>query len=221
MAQLEKILLPSYTRMEERLNVGTHAAGVLLGILILRDGLAVLHGRGDTFAYTGLWIYGLSMILLYLMSSVYHALPAGNAKKIMRIVDHCTIYLLIAGTYTPILLGAMRLRHPGLAWGGLVCEWGLGVLAAVFTAVDLKKYSRLSMACYIAMGWFALAALKATIEAVTLRGFWWLLAGGIAYTVGAVLYGIGKKRRYIHSVFHVFVLLGSILQAVCILHFSL
>ncbi len=221
MAQLEKTLLPSYTRTEERLNVGTHAAGVLLGILILRDGLAVLHGRGDTFAYTGLWIYGLSMILLYLMSSVYHALPAGNAKKIMRIVDHCTIYLLIAGTYTPILLGAMRLRHPGLAWGGLVCEWGLGVLAAVFTAIDLKKYSRLSMACYIAMGWFALAALKATIEAVTLRGFWWLLSGGIAYTVGAVLYGIGKKRRYIHSVFHVFVLLGSILQAVCILNFSL
>ena len=219
--RLEKVTLPQYTRGEERLNVCSHLVGVVLGICILRDSLALSHRGGDPFAVAASWIYGLSMILLYAMSSLYHALPSGNARKLMRIVDHCTIYLLIAGTYTPILSAAVRPLHPRLARAVLGSEWGLGLLSAVFTAIDLKKYSRLSMACYIAMGWLVLVALRATIEAVTLTGFWWLLAGGVAYTLGAVLYGAGKKRRWFHGVFHIFVLLGSILQAVCILRYAL
>lgn len=217
--RLDKIQLPQYTRGEERLNVGTHVVGAVLGVFILVKCLALAKTRGDVFCVAGSWIYGLSMILLYAISSAYHALPAGRFKKAMRIVDHCTIYLLIAGTYTPILLAAVRPLYPRLAWTVLGCEWGLGLLAAVFTAIDLKKYSRLSMACYIGMGWMVVVALKATIEAITLSGFWWLLAGGIAYTVGAVLYGVGKKRRWFHGIFHIFVLLGSILQAVCILRY--
>ena len=139
----------------------------------------------------------------------------------MQVIDHCTIYLLIAGTYTPILLVSIRPVYPALAWTIFGLEWGLGAAAAALTAIDLKKYSRVSMACYIAMGWLIVLAIGPTVRTVGRAGFLWLLAGGIAYTVGAVLYGIGKKRRYFHSVFHIFVLLGSVLQAVCILFFVL
>ena len=162
-------------------------------------------------------VYGAAMIWLYTMSSVYHGLPAGRGKKVMQVIDHCTIYALIAGTYTPILLCAIRPAHPVLAWTVFGCEWGFALLAAALTAIDLKKYSKFSMICYIAMGWFIILAIRPTIEAVTWSGFGWLLAGGVAYTVGAALYGKGKKRRGFHSVFHIFVVLGSVLQAVCIL----
>lgn len=211
--------LPAYSRGEELMNTLTHVAGAALGLAITVYGL--IRARGDPWSVVGCAVYGASMILLYTVSSLYHGLPVGNAKRVMRIIDHCTIYALIAGSYTPILLTAVRPVYPGLAWTILVSEWGLGALAAVLTAIDLKKYSRLSMVCYIAMGWLIVLAVKPTIETVTLRGFWWLLAGGLAYTVGAALYVTGKRRPYFHSVFHVFVVLGSALQAVCILFYVL
>ena len=213
--------LPAYTQDEERMNTLTHVIGAFMAVGILFYGLRVAESHQKPMAIGSCWIYGLSMILLYTVSSVYHGLPAGNAKRIMRVVDHCTIYLLIAGSYTPILLTAVRPSHPVLAWTVFAAEWGIGLLAAFFTAVDMKKYSRLSMTCYILMGWLVVAALKPTIEAITWKGFAWLLAGGISYTVGAVLYKLGKKRRYFHAVFHVFVVLGSLLQAVCILKYVL
>ena len=213
--------LPAYTQDEERMNTLTHVIGALMAFGILLYGLKTAAAHQKPMAIGSCWIYGLSMILLYTVSSVYHGLPAGNAKRIMRVVDHCTIYLLIAGSYTPILLTAVRPSHPVLAWTVFAAEWGIGLLAAFFTALDMKKYSRLSMTCYILMGWLVVAALKPTIEAITWKGFAWLLAGGISYTVGAVLYKLGKKRRYFHAVFHVFVVLGSLLQAVCILKYVL
>lgn len=213
--------LPVYSRGEERLNTLTHILGGVMGLAILVRGLMTASEHQNPWAVVGCAIYGASMILLYAVSSLYHGLPAGKAKRLLRIFDHCTIYALIAGTYTPILLAAVRPIHPALAWTILGCEWGLGLLAAVLTAIDLKKYSKLSMACYIGMGWIVVVALKPTLEAVTLPGFLWLLAGGVAYTVGAVLYVKGKKRKWFHTVFHVFVVLGSALQAVCILNYVL
>ena len=130
----------------------------------------------------------------------------------MQVMDHCTIYFLIGGTYTPILLSSIRKVSAPWAWTIFGIVWGFAALATVFTAIDLKKYSKLSMACYIGMGWCIVIAAKITIEALSLPAFLWILAGGIAYTIGAVLYGLGRKRRYIHSVFHIFVLLGSIIQ---------
>ncbi len=215
---LEERELPAYSRGEESLNTLTHIMGGVMGVVILICGLNIAIGHENPWAIVGCAIYGASMILLYTVSSLYHGLPAGRAKRLLRIFDHCTIYALIAGTYTPILLAAVRPMHPTLAWTVLGCEWGLGLLAAALTAIDLKKYSKLSMACYIGMGWIVVAALKPTLEAVTLPGFLWLLAGGVAYTVGAVLYVRGKKRKWLHSVFHVFVVLGSALQAVCVLN---
>ena len=216
---IREIDLPAYTENEERLNTFTHGLGAVLAAGVLALGLVMAERGGKGLAVPGCWIYGLSMLLLYAVSTVYHALPAGDAKRVMRVVDHCTIYLLIAGSYTPILLTAVRPRYPAFAWITFAAEWGLGLLAAFFTALDMKRYSRLSMACYIGMGWLVVAVLKPTVEAVSWSGFAWLLAGGICYTLGAVLYKIGKKKRYFHAVFHVFVVLASILQAVCILKY--
>lgn len=209
--------LPNYSRQNEIANMSTHIVGGAIGliILVLSVFLSALHK--NPWAVTGSIIYGISMVALYTVSSVYHGLKPGYAKKVMQVVDHCTIYLLIAGTYTPILLTSIRPLYPEIAWSILAAEWILAAIAAFFTAVDHNHYKKLSMACYIGMGWLIVLALKPTLEAVGLPGFMLLLLGGIAYTVGAVLYGMGKKRPIFHTVFHLFVNLGSILQALCIL----
>ena len=213
--------LPDYTRGEEIMNMVSHIVGGAIGIAVLVFGVLFSAQKRSVWGIVSVSVYGAAMIWLYTMSSIYHGLRPGRGKKVMQVLDHCTIYALIAGTYTPILLVAIRPEYPALAWTLFGCEWGLGAAAAAMTAIDLKKYGKASMACYVAMGWLIVLALRPTIETVGLTGFLWLLAGGLAYTVGAVLYGIGKKKRYFHSVFHLFVLLGSLLQAVCILFYVL
>ena len=213
--------LPDYTRGEEITNMVTHIVGAALSLLILIGGIILSAYHRNPWAIVSSCVYGLTMLWLYTMSSVYHGLRDNTGKRVLQVLDHCTIYALIAGTYTPILLVSIRPAYPALAWTIFGCEWGLGLAAAAMTAIDLKKYARLSMLCYIAMGWLIVLALSPTLETVGTAGFLWLLAGGLAYTVGAVLDGIGKKRRYFHSVFHICVLLGSLLQAVCILFYVL
>ena len=161
------------------------------------------------------------MIALYTMSSVYHGLHPGMAKKVMQVIDHCTIYFLIAGTYTPIMLSAFVPRYPVIGWGLLTVQWGLCILAATLTAIDLKIYRVFSMICYIVMGWGIILFLPKTIALLTRQGFLLLLSGGIAYTIGAVLYGIGVKKRWMHSVFHIFVVIGSFLQFLSIAFYVL
>ncbi|HJJ78063.1 MAG TPA: hemolysin III family protein, partial [Methanocorpusculum sp.] len=164
-------------------------------------------------------IYGSSLILLYTISSIYHGLPVSTGKKVFQILDHCTIYFLIAGSYMPVVLCAIREVSPVRAWILFGIIWGLVALATTLTAIDLKKYSKFSMGCYIGLGWSILLAVDIFITAVPVPGIILLLLGGIAYTVGAVIYGIGKKtgKRYVHSVFHLFVILGSVLQFFSIL----
>ena len=217
-------LLPDYTRGEEITNMVTHIVGAAFGVVALVLCVVFAAKRGRAFRVVGGAIYGASLILLYTMSSVYHGLRPGMGKKVLQVLDHCTIYFLIAGTYTPILFGPLREQSPGIAWTVFGLVWGISAFATVFTAIDHNKYGILSMICYIGIGWTILFFLKPTIRAMTWKGFALLLAGGIAYTVGAVLYGIGGKKgkRYMHSAFHVFVLIGSALQfwavfAYCIL----
>ena len=154
---------------------------------------------------------------------IYHGIKPATAKKVMQVIDHCTIFLLIAGTYTPISLVALRRENTALGWVifGIVC--GFSALGITLNAIDLKKYTVFSMICYIGLGWCIVLPLKTAVRAIGAPGFWWLLAGGISYTVGSILYGIaGKKVHcYMHSVFHIFVVLGSILQFVCILFYIL
>ncbi len=204
--------LPAYTKGEEIFNMVTHIVGGGFGVLALVFLVIYSALTADVWAVVSSSIYGGALVLLYTMSSVYHGLERGTGKKVLQVLDHCTIYFLIAGTYTPILLSAMRPKYPVLAWIVFGVEWGLSALAVTLTAIDLKKYSVFSMICYIGMGWCIIMAVKPTIEVLTVPGFLWILAGGISYTLGAVFFGIGKKIRYMHSVFHIFVVFGSVLQ---------
>ncbi len=205
-------MLPTYTRGEELLNMITHIVGGVLGMVALLMCVIRSALKGDAWGITASVIYGLSLIALYTVSSVYHGVRPSLGKKVMQIIDHCTIYFLIAGSYTVVVLSGLRPVHPEIAWGLFGFVWALTVLAVVLTAIDLKKYNGFSMACYVGMGWCVLPFWRQTVEALTLPGFLFLLAGGIAYTIGAVLYGLGKTRKWMHGVFHIFVVVGSILQ---------
>lgn len=219
--KLRNRLLPDYTRSEEAMNMVTHIVGGGLGVIAL--GLCMFQAlrHGDGFALMGAVVYGCSMILLYTLSSIYHGLMPSTGKKVLQVLDHCTIYVLIAGTYTPIALCALRQANPVLGWGMLAFQWALAALAVTLTAIDLKKYNVFSMICYIGMGWAILPFIKIARQSIGQTGFSFLLWGGIAYTIGAVLYGIGSKKRWFHSVFHIFVVLGSFLQLLCVAFFVL
>lgn len=213
--------LPTYSTGEERMNMVSHIVGGGLGViaLIFCTTKAALHQ--NTWGVVSSVIYGLSLICLYTMSSVYHGLRPGMAKKVMQVIDHCTIYFLISGSYTPFALSAIRSVNPTLGWGIFIFEWALTALAVTLTAIDLKKYSVFSMACYIGMGWAIIPFAGTVIETVTFTGFLLTLLGGVAYTIGAVLYGAGKRKKWMHSVFHIFVVLGSLLQFIAIFCYAL
>ena len=216
---LKNRVLPNYTKGEEIFNMVTHIVGGAFGIIALVFGVILSAQTKDAWKIVSVSIYGVTLVTMYTVSSVYHGLNFNTAKKVMQVIDHCDIYFLIAGTYTPILLCSIRPNNPAIAWTIFGVEWGLTALAATLNAIDLKKFSTLSMTCYIGMGWCIVAVIKPTIDYLTVAGFWWLLWGGIAYTIGAVLYGVGKKIHYMHSVFHIFVVIGSVLQYVAIINY--
>ncbi len=211
---LAERVLPNYTKGEEIANMTTHIVGGGFGVLILFAAVLISAFKNDVWGVVGSFIYGISVIALYTVSSVYHGLKPSLGKKVMQIIDHCTIYLLIVGTYTPILLVAMRPQYPLTAWLVLAGEWLLAAIAATFTAIDHNKYKRLSMVFYLLMGWLIVFAAKPTFAVLGVEGVSWILAGGISYTVGAILYALGSKKPILHTVFHVFVVIGTLLQAV-------
>lgn len=213
--------LPDYTRGEELFNMISHIVGGALGIAALV--LCVIRSalRHNGYGLAGSIVFGLSMILLYTMSSIYHGLHDGMGKRVLQVLDHCTIYVLIAGTYTPLLLSAMRPIDPVSSWALLAVVWGLAAIAITLTAIDLHRFRVLSMALYIGMGWTIVFRLPLLMQAVGPVGFELILAGGLCYTIGAILYGVGKKKRYMHSVFHLFVIAGSVCHTLAILLFAL
>ena len=212
--------LPDYTRANEIANMITHIVGGVIGLvaLVMCVAFAALHH--NIYGIVCSAIYGVCMIALYCVSSVYHGLPAGMGKKVMQVIDHCTIYFLIAGTYTVMALSAIRPAYPRLGWGLFAFEWVMAAIATTLTAIDLKVYSVLSMICYIGMGWAIIPFAGIVLEVLTLPGFLLLLLGGISYTIGAVLYGLGRTRKWMHSVFHIFVDLGSFLQFLSVLMYA-
>ena len=219
--KLSDRVLPNYSRGEELMNTVTHIVGGALGVAALTLCVVFAALRQNVYGVVGSAIYGASLIALYTVSSVYHGLKPGMGKKIMQIVDHCTIYFLIAGTYTVIVLSAIRPRYPVLGWGLFAFEWAMAALATTLTAIDLKKYNVISMICYIGLGWAIIPFARQALEVLTLPGFLFLLLGGIAYTIGAVLYGIGSRKKWMHSVFHIFVVLGSVLQFFAVLLYAI
>ena len=214
--------LPDYTKGEEIMNMVSHIVGSVAGVVALTLGIVIAVWFGDGFSIAGALVYGISMILLYTFSSVYHGLSKHLlAKKVMQIIDHCSIFILIAGTYTPIVLCAVRRFSPVLGWVIFGVVWAAATVGIVLNSIDIKRYKKFSAACYLLMGWciaFAYPALGYLLS----RGGWGLLvAGGLAYTVGACFYYFFKKTRYMHSVFHLFVLAGSITHMLYILLYIL
>lgn len=213
--------LPDYTRGEEIFNMVTHIVGGGLAVVILVACVTVAAIHKNIAGVITSIVYGLSMIMLYTMSSVYHGVPRSYAKKVLQVIDHCTVYFLIVGTYTPIAVCALTKvsKAVGLTVFGVV--WALAAVAITLTAIDLRKFRVFSMICYIGMGWCIIFAVVTTYRALGLVGFILLVAGGVLYTFGAILYGLGVKRRYMHSVFHIFVILGSLAHFFCIIFYVL
>lgn len=214
-------ILPTYSGGEETMNMVTHIVGGGIGIFALIGCLIKVIAQGSLVGIVSVLVYCISMICVYTVSSVYHGLRPGTGKKVMQILDHCAIYLLIAGTYTPISLIAIAPAYPAIGYGLTIFQWVMTALAITLTAIDLKKYKVFSMVCYICTGWAVLPFMAQTREVLTQPGFLLLLWGGIAYTLGAILFGIGSRLKWFHSVFHIFVVLGSLLQLICIYFYVL
>lgn len=213
--------LPTYSAGEEIMNTVTHIVGGAMGIAALCLCVTFAAFRNNVYGIVCSAIFGFCMIALYSVSSVYHGLKPSMGKKVMQVIDHCTIYFLICGTYTVIALSAIRPVYPKLGWWLFAFEWSMAILAAVLTAIDLRRYRVFSMICYIGMGWAIIPFAKIVLEVLHLPGFLLLLSGGIAYTIGAVLYGIGSKKKWMHSVFHIFVDIGSLLHVLCVLLYAI
>lgn len=207
---LRERLFPDYTHREEMMNMLSHAVGVVCAIVMMV--IAVRASSGDPLKVACSIIYVATVLAAMLFSSIYHGLPKGMSKQVFRVIDHCDIFFTIAGTYTPITLIGIVPINPAMGWTIFAIEWGLAIIGATLNAIDLKRYSKFSMACYLGMGWCVIISLRDTILAMTLEGFLWIIGGGVAFTIGAVLYLIGKKKRYRHFIFHVFVLIGIVTQ---------
>lgn len=218
--KLKDRILPNYTKGEEITNMVTHIVGGALGIVALV--LCVIKAALNSNAYgvVSCSIFGFTMILLYTMSSIYHGLKSDlMAKRVFQIIDHCSIFLLIAGTYTPIVLCSIRSQSLALGWSVFGIIWGLTVIGIVLNAIDIRAFSKISLVGYLIMGWLVIFTIDKVAYAVGVGGMTFLAIGGIAYTVGAVLYAIGKKKKYMHSIFHVFTVVGSLMHFFCILFY--
>ena len=199
--------IPKYTLGEELVNSISHGLGAGLAIAALV--LLIIKASSAIGVVTGV-IYASIMIILYIVSCIYHAFsPKLKGKKVFRVLDHCNVLLMVAGTYTPICLSMLG---GTLGWTVFGIVWGVTVLAVVFNCINIEKYKKLCLACNLLLGWAALLIIKPLINACPLNGLFLLVGGGVVYSIGAILYGIGKKKRYIHSLFHFFVIGASILH---------
>ena len=210
--------LPTYTKGEEIFNMVSHIVGATMGVVatVLCVIFAAIHN--NVYGVISSAIFGFTLIILYTMSSIYHGLnPNLKAKKVFQVIDHCSIFLLIAGSYTPFALCTLREYHAVTGWTIFGIIWILAILGVILNSIDLKRYKVFSMICYLVMGWCIIVRIGLLPQLLTWTGFSLLLAGGIAYTIGAVLYGIGKKRKWMHSIFHIACVVGSLLQFLCVL----
>jgi len=201
-----------YSPLEERTNVISHAVGFILGIvgLVLMVVRASLYG--NAWHIVGVSIFGASLVCLYAASTIYHSSKDPKIRARLRVVDHATIYVLIAGTYTPFTLITLN------GWVGWVIfgiTWGMALTGIILKLFFTGRYNLLSTLMYVFMGWIVIFAIKPLINNLSADGLFWLMAGGVAYTVGAILYGI-KKIRFNHAIFHLFVLLGSLCHFLCV-----
>lgn len=202
---------------EEIANSISHGLGLLAALAAFPVLVIVTHQRGGALEIVAASVFASSMVIMYLASTLYHALPTSRAKRVFQILDHSAIYLLIAGTYTPFTLGVLR-----GTWGwtlfGLI--WALAVLGIVFKIIFSTNYPRTSTWFYLAMGWLIVLAAKITWTLVPGWGIFWLAAGGVAYTVGTLFYAFGERIPYFHFIWHLFVITGTVCHFIAVLHYS-
>ena len=211
----KKGFLSFYTKGEEIFNAVSHIVGGAMGLAFWIV-LAVL-AVPDAMALAGVSLFGFGVVVLYTMSALYHFLPDGRAKGVFRIFDHCTIYLLIAGTYSPFCLIALGGTTAG--WIVFAVQWACALAGITMNAIAMnnKVVKGISMALYFVEGWMALVLFPLLLETMSLAAILFLLGGGIAYTAGIVFFALGRKVRWFHSVWHLFDLAGTALQFVSIL----
>jgi len=191
----------------------THGLGVLLGIAGLVVLVVLAARRGHAVHVVSCSVYGATLILLYLVSTLYHALRQGRAKDLFQILDHSAIFILIAGTYTPFTL--VNLRGPW-GWSLFGTVWGLALVGIFFKILSKRRFSTLSIGIYVAMGWLVIVAVKPLFASLPIRGIGWILAGGLCYTGGLYFYAKGRIRFY-HAIWHVAVLAGSAFHYVAVM----
>ena len=216
--KLKDRVLPTYTKGEEIFNMTSHIIGAVLGVVATVLCVIFAAINKNVYGIVSGSIYGVTMIVLYTMSSIYHGLsPKRESKKVFQILDHCSIFLLIAGSYTPFALCSIRENDPVVGWTIFGIIWGFAILGITLNSIDIKRFKVFSMICYLAMGWCIILKASLLPKVLGMNGLILLVAGGIAYTLGAIIYGFGKKYKYMHSIFHLFILIGSLLQFLCIL----
>jgi hemolysin III len=209
--------LHPYSQTEEILHAASHGAGAILSVLALVWMLDISVSMADPWRIVASSVYGGSLISLFISSTVYHTLHASPRKYLYKLVDHCAIYLLIAGTATPFLLVAMQ---TDIRWWLLVAIWTLAV-AGILAKVWLRhRYPRLSLISYLLMGWMMVIALPQLIDAMGAGGIAWLVAGGVSYTVGAIFY-VAKRLYFHHVIWHCFVLIGATCHFLAVLWYVL
>lgn len=202
-----KVTIPKYTLGEELVNAISHGIGA--GLAIAGLVLLAIKANSAMGVVTGV-IYASIMIILYIISCIYHALsPKLKGKKVLRVIDHCNVLLMVAGTYTPICLSLLGGK---IGWVMFGIVWAITIFAIVLNCIDIEKYKKACLACNLLLGWAALMIIKPLMAACPANGLVLLISGGIVYSIGAILYGLGNKKRYMHSVFHFFVIGGSILH---------
>ena len=216
--KLSDRVLPTYTKGEEIFNMTSHIVGGALGVIAMVLCIIFAAVRHHPYGVVSSIIYGITMIVLYTMSSIYHGLrPNTTAKKVFQILDHCSIFLLIAGSYTPFALCTLREYDLVTGWTIFGVIWAIAILGIVLNAIDLKRYNVFSMICYLIMGWCIIVKINVLPSLLGIPGFVLLVAGGVIYTIGTIFYGAGRKKKYMHSIFHLCIFLGSLLQFLCIL----
>lgn len=216
--KIKKAKVREQTAGEELANTLTHVVGSHLGaaMLALLVWKGAESGTDVAWKVTAATLFGACMILLYAISSAYHAVTSWRAKRVLHIMDHMAIFFLIAGTYTPFCLVSLRPTHPGLGWTVFGIEWGATLIGIVFKIFTTGKYRYLSTAIYVAMGWTAVLAIVPLIRALQGLGTMWLATGGGLYTIGCIFY-LWKSLPYAHMVWHLFVLAGTICHFFCVL----
>ena len=207
-----------YSLGEEIFSSVSHGVGCLLSVAGLVVLVVFSALKSDAWSVVSSAIYGGSLTVLYCMSTLYHAITNEKAKKFFQIMDHNTIFFLIAGTYTPITLDVLRRNDPVLGWVLFGIVWGAAIIGICLNSIDLKKYSKPSIVCYIAMGWVIIFAIKPLLTAMAPFSLLFLVLGGVFYTVGVIFYAI-KKIKYFHSVWHIFTIAGSAFQYFAILYY--